>query len=143
MSKMEILVRYNKNADMSNEDDFLDYAYKVMFNSYITKTFMETKKKYIINSLEYKNAFLLYEDISSLEKGIEMETFGDDSASLIDNVDDSQLYKYLQKLSTKQRKVIIEYYVNNKSEKEIGYMLGISKQAVNSLRKRALNAKIE
>ena len=138
-----IISRYNENSDRDNMEDFLDYAYEVMFKSYITKTFIETRKKYSINMKKYRDIFLLFDDMSSIDNGIDIDIdiLDDINMSFIDSIEDYQLYQYLKNLSIKQRTVIIEYYVNEKSEKEIGDILKVTKQAVNSLRKRALNRK--
>ena len=138
METNKIMFEYLRSAKSDNLEDFLEYAHEIMFKSYVIKTFKETKKKYCISEKKNKDFCIYFDDMNNFEE-FSLET--DISLSIIDNIDNYKLYKFLKNLSVKQKNVLIEYYVNEKSEKDIGKMLGITKQAVNSMRKRALNNK--
>lgn len=120
---------------LSSEDKFLDFAYEKMFAYYVKKTFSETRKKYLMNWKKYVSYNLLLDDI---DYEADIDVLSNTTVPYEELVEDKRLYKYLKLLTNKQKFIIFEYYVNNKSEQEIGKILGITKQAVNKSRKKAL-----
>lgn len=140
---MDLLEKYfggDCKTDL-NSNDFLNYVSGIMFISYLTKSIKETKKSYFTRENKYGISKINIPDINvipsdeiSLEK-IELHTE--------DIVEDTRLYKFIIKLSPQQKHILYNYYIKKRSETDIGKELGVSKQAVNKMKKKLLKMAAE
>jgi RNA polymerase sigma factor (sigma-70 family) len=108
-----------------------------MFTSYLKKSLKETRKNYYSREKKYLSNIRLTDFSNILTYQINIE---DMCIDITDKFESVELYNSFNLLSTKQRDVIIKYYIYDKNEVEISKNMGISKQAVNRIRKRALLA---
>ncbi len=106
-------------------DLFLDYACERMLSSFIRKTMFETRKSYAIRRNKEQQHFI-YTDIENLIPEPITDTY------------DYYFYELIEDLSAKQQNVIILCYKLGYDDTFAAEKLGISKQAVNALKKRAI-----
>lgn len=106
---------------------FLDYACECMLTAFMKKTMYETRKSYAIRKSR-EQQHLLYMDNENLTQEASFDTY------------DHYFYELIEDLSAKQQKVIILCYKLGYDDTFTAKKLGISKQAVGSTKKRALDS---
>ncbi|HEX3047489.1 MAG TPA: sigma factor-like helix-turn-helix DNA-binding protein [Bacillota bacterium] len=120
-------------------DPFLDKLHQIMFSSYVKKTIQETRKHYYIREKTYQERIYQADFEEDSHEG---------SAALLEFdlegrpnhiIEAQDLLKLLLTLTLKQRIIIAGYYLYEKTEGELARELKISRQAVNKIRKRALD----
>ncbi len=116
---------YSNSAPAQNL--FLDYACECMLTAFMKKTMFETRKGYAIRKSREQQYFL-YTDDKNLTSDSSTDTY------------DYYFYELIEDLSAKQQRVIILCYKFGYDDTFAAKKLGISKQAVGSMKKRALES---
>lgn len=108
---------------------FVAYVQKQVFYYFINER-KKIREEIILDQPLYDGKSSLLELLPKDELGLE--------ESLLFNQEIEQLYRAIEKLSTKQKEVIIEYYFNEKSLKSIARYKNLCYQSLVKLKARAL-----
>lgn len=112
---IEIIYKYPKNADNSQDKYILSYLKKSVRHAYIA-----------LSKKIAKNSHIYLEDVSNIEP----TTIDNSKLEIID---------FIKHLTKKQKDVIWLKYMCDYSNTEIAKLLNITRQAVNQIEKRAVN----
>jgi RNA polymerase sigma factor (sigma-70 family) len=126
------------NFTKSDPDTYLDTIYQIMFTSYVKKTLMETRKHYFIQERKYMDR-ISHVDFGEIKDHNCMKIEVDTDLQIDLIIEDVNLFNSIQGLTVKQKTVMYNYYLDEKTEIEISQELKITRQAVNRIRKRALS----
>jgi RNA polymerase sigma factor (sigma-70 family) len=122
-------------------ESFRNFICGVMFTSYLKKTLRETRKNYYFREKKHSSNLI---NLSELGGELICHVDIDDMCfDFMEKFENAKLYNSIKLLSDKQRDVICKYYIFGNNEVEISRFMGISKQAVNRIRKRALSAMLK
>ncbi|EPM6849812.1 sigma-70 family RNA polymerase sigma factor [Enterococcus faecalis] len=117
--------------DEKIEAQLTKYFHKVICNAasnYYKKKFYQTEKEFttekifdqLIDEIDFENNILTQIMITESPLAIFDET----------------VREYLPKLTIKEQRILIEKFVFNKTDKEIGLLFGVSRQAVTNMKHR-------
>ena len=123
----KILKNYLAHAAVPGEEDFLDYACDAMFRAYAAKTLQKNCLHECIRQARAAVPVPEEELLPLLERAQP-----DEAVNLF------ELCDALEALLPKQRRVVRLFYIGRYSETEIALCLGVSRQAVHSMHRRAL-----
>lgn len=127
-------IYFNETNDIA-ENQYLNYVYGIMFVSYITQSIKETKKHFLIKESKYLNMSCITDE---LDLASNTDNYDEISLHFEDIIEDTRLYNFINKLSDRQKFILYSYYINLNKDIEISAKLGITKQAVNKMRKKIL-----
>lgn len=116
---------------------FLDYVYSIMFTSYYQKVVSETRKRYYIHERQIRDNSVVIDDIIDILKTDDLES---GTLNFEQNIESESLLLALSEITDKQKIVLYDYYINERNETKIAKKLGVTKQAVNRIRKRAIQS---
>ena len=137
MSQEERLLElYLKQTENPDQEEFLDFVYRILFSAYVKKTAVETKKAYCMKERRRGERLCYLEDpeIRSTADA------GGDCDSAEEAIGRLMLRQALNRLPEKQAEILSELYLKAKREEEVALERGISRQAVNGLKRRGLAA---
>lgn len=130
-----LLELYLEQTDEPGLEEFLEFVYRVLFSAYVKKTALGTRKAYSIKEARRKEQLCYLEDP---ETGRAADRSNGDEAE--ETVVRIVLLQALNALPEKQAGVLDELYIKSKNEWEVASERGISRQAVNGLKRRGLTA---
>lgn len=130
-----LLELYLEQTDEPELEEFLDFVYRVLFSAYVKKTALGTRKAYSIKEARRKEQLCYLEDPET--SGTAGSFKQDETEEAIGRI---MLRQALKSLPEKQAEVLDELYIKAKNEWEVASERGISRQAVNGLKRRGLAA---
>ncbi|WP_130861684.1 sigma factor-like helix-turn-helix DNA-binding protein [Bacilliculturomica massiliensis] len=132
----KLLELYLKQTEEPELEEFLDFVYRVLFSAYVKKTAVETKKAYCMRERLNRERLCYLEDPEigrTAAAGVERDETEEALGRLT-------LRQALSHLPEKQAEVLVELFLKARKEEEVALERGISRQAVNGLKRRGLEA---
>lgn len=121
--------------------EYLNYVTGVMFTSYLTKSIRETKKNYYIRDNKLHAQITCIEEMDDVFCGIDNSAI--EKFQIDDIIEDTRLFYFLKKLTLQQKTILYDCYIDLFNETEVAKKLGISKQAVNKMKRKILAKAVE